>query len=64
VFSLAYFSEFRFLRGLDDLLPFNQVGPIFGGISMEDYRCCGQASLVGGVEKDSLLVVSRKIDPR
>jgi hypothetical protein len=52
VFSLAYFSEFRFLRGLDDLLPFNLIGPIFGGISTKDHRHCEQASLVGGVDKD------------
>jgi hypothetical protein len=59
VFSLAYFFEFRFLCGLDDLFPFNLIGLIFGGISTEDHRRSEQASLVGGVENDFLLVVSR-----
>jgi hypothetical protein len=40
---------------VDDLLPFNLIGPIFGGISTEDHHHCEQAFLVGGVEKKPLV---------
>jgi hypothetical protein len=40
---------------LDDLLPFNLIGPIFGGFLAEDYRHCEQAFLVGAVEKEPLV---------
>jgi hypothetical protein len=36
-------------------LPFNLIGPIFGGISTEDHRHCEQTFLVGGVEKEPLV---------
>jgi hypothetical protein len=40
---------------VDDLLPFNLIGPIFGGVSMEGHHHREQASLVGGVEKEPLV---------
>jgi hypothetical protein len=40
---------------VDDLLTFNLIGPIFGGVSTKGHRQREQEPLVGGVEKKPLV---------